>query len=103
MSRDWNVACLDCKSVDRYNDANHREELMRAIAKNSSAIAALAPLMAELPHGDIELRTFYGSVDVDWHVRHNAHKLVIISEYGDLEDLDGSELGRVDWAWSELG
>jgi len=84
MSTDWNVHCVDCKSTHVFNDANHQDTLMALLCKHADAIADLAPLLREGAGQDIAIKTYWGDVDADWFARHRGHKLVPISEYGDL-------------------
>jgi hypothetical protein len=81
MSTDWNVHCVDCNDTHGFNDANHEDKLMATLCKHADAIAALAPLLAE---GSVTLHTYWGDVDPRWFAQHKGHKLVPISEYGDL-------------------
>lgn len=84
MSTDWNVHCIDCNDTHTFNDANHCDDDMVAICKHAAAIAALAPLLSDTRHVDIQLRTAYGRIDVQWFARHAGHRLAPISEYGHL-------------------
>lgn len=83
MSTDWNVHCVDCNDTLGFNDANHQDELMALLCKHGDAIAALADLMRD-GRFDVKLETYYGAIDADWFATHKGHKLVPISEYGDL-------------------
>lgn len=83
MSTDWNVHCVDCNDTHRFNDANHMDDLMWTLCKHADVIAGLAPLLAS-NRDDVELRTYWGRIDADWFAQHKGHKLVPISEYGDL-------------------
>jgi hypothetical protein len=89
MSIDWNVHCLDCKATHKFEDANHQDHLMALLCKHADAIADLADLVVEAGENDIELKTWWGRVDVQWFKTHRGHRLVPISEYGEL--LDGKE------------
>lgn len=82
MSTDWNIKCLDCGDVHGFDDANHQDELMAHLCKHADAIANLAPLLAD--DHSVEFRTYYGSIDAAWFVKHRGHKLWPVSEYGDL-------------------
>lgn len=82
MSTDWNVHCVTCNSTHGFDDANHQEALMELLCKHADAIATLAPLVAS--DGCVELRTLWGRIDPAWFAEHRGHKLVPISEYGDL-------------------
>ena len=84
MSTDWNVHCVDCNDTLRFDDANHQDQLMQLLCTHADAIASLAPLFVEATGQDLELRTFWGRVDPAWFLRHRGHRLVPISEYGDL-------------------
>lgn len=84
MSTDWNVHCVDCNSTSRFQDANHQDELMAHLCKHAAAIAGLADLQKDAGSTNVELRTYYGLVDVSWFLEHRGHRLVPISEYGDL-------------------
>ncbi len=79
MSTDYNVYCKTCDDIHRFNDANHQDDLMRALVRHKAAIAALAPLLAE---ASVELVTPYGYVSADWFAQHAAHDLAVIDEYG---------------------
>lgn len=83
MSTDWNIRCVDCGVTEHFNDANHADDLMRALIAAAPAIAALAPL---LRGNDVRLTTYYGDVDADFFVQHAGHKLQPIDEYGRLDD-----------------
>jgi hypothetical protein len=82
MSTDWNVHCVDCKDTHTFDDANHQDTLMALLCKHADAIATIAPLLAA--DGCIEFRTMWGRIDPAWFAQHKGHKLVPISEYGDL-------------------
>jgi hypothetical protein len=87
MSCDWNIRCLDCKDTHRFDDANHRDDLMSVLIKHAGAIADLAPLLREANAiTDIAIRTSYGSVDVKWFVTHRGHRMMPVDEYGALLD-----------------
>lgn len=84
MSTDWNIRCRDCDEVHGFDDANHREDLMAVLIEHAAAIAALAPLLKATSSiaSDVELRTPWGAVDVDWFAKHLGHRLVPHDEYG---------------------
>jgi|SRR5262245_9707713 len=84
MSCDYHVFCVDCQSRHDFNDANHREGLMRHFVTHRDAIAAIAPLLAAT-NGDLELKTYYGHVDASWFVAHAGHELRVIDEYGKID------------------
>lgn len=85
MSCDWNIRCLDCAITLHFDDANHQDDLMRSLIRHAPAIAALLPLLEESRHG-VELKTYYGVVDVKWLAEHAGHRLQAIDEYGRLDD-----------------
>lgn len=85
MSTDWDIFCVDCKTQHRFNDANHRADMMRAIIKHAPVIAALVPLFNERDIWSLELKTTYGRIDAQWFLEHLGHKLVPISEYGEID------------------
>jgi hypothetical protein len=84
VSTDWNVHCVDCNATHQFNDANHQDELMALLCKHADAIAGLAALTGAAGPTNVELRTYYGAIDVGWFVEHRGHRLVPVSEYGDL-------------------
>ena len=84
MSCDYNVHCRTCNDTHKYSDANHREDLMRTLINHRHAIAAIAPLIHETDN--VEFKTFYGYIDVDWFDKHKEHELVVRDEYG--RDID---------------
>lgn len=83
MSTDWNVHCLDCKDTHTFSDANHMDHVMAALCKHATAIAALAPLLLESDYIRLEV-SGYGAIDAAWFAKHLFHRLVPISEYGDI-------------------
>ena len=83
MSTDWNVHCLDCKETHTFCDANHMDAEMATLCKHAAAIAALAPLMAESDYLEFRLGS-RGEIDTTWFAKHAGHRLVPISEYGDI-------------------
>lgn len=83
MSTDWNIHCVDCKSTLTFADANHQDALMVTLISHAGAIATLAPLLREC-RDEVKLDTYWGRIDADWFADHIGHKLVPISEYGDL-------------------
>jgi hypothetical protein len=83
VSTDWNVHCLDCKSTHKFDDANHMDDVMASLCTHAAAIAALAPLLAESRHVQLVVE-HHGGVDAAWFVTHLGHRLVPISEYGDI-------------------
>lgn len=93
MSTDWNIRCVDCNVVHKFDDANHQDDLMVILIKHRDAIAALAPLLTECR--DIEFRVYYGGIDAAWFAAHAGHKLIPHDEYG--RDLDQCR-DRVDCA-----
>jgi len=86
VSTDWNIRCVDCNVVCRFNDANHQDGFMRKLIKHRDAIAALAPLLAEASRDDLSLHTYWGDVDAAFFAAHAGHKLVPHNEYGDDDD-----------------
>jgi len=89
MSTDWHVHCRDCKETFTFNDANRMSEVMASLCKHAAAIAALAPLLREQPNDlmfAVGYSGNYGSIDPAWFAKHLGHRLVPISEYGDLLD-----------------
>ena len=38
MSTDWHVHCLDCHNTLRFYDANHMENVMKALCEHAAAI-----------------------------------------------------------------
>lgn len=86
MSCDWHVHCVDCNETHRFDDANHRDDLMRLLIKHADAIAAVAPLLADPEARErLEFKTYYGSIDADWFAKHRGHQLRAIDEYGRLD------------------
>lgn len=84
MSCDWHIHCVTCKSTHRFDDANHRDEMMLDIIKHAAAIAGLAGL-PEIAKHDIKLTTtYYGDIDPTWFRDHLGHDLRPIDEYGGL-------------------
>jgi hypothetical protein len=83
----WHLHCVDCQELHKFDDdANHREHTMWLLCKHAASIAALAPLVAEA-EGEIEIKLPYrceSRVDPAWFVRHAAHRLSPIDEYGRL-------------------
>lgn len=86
MSTDWHVHCLDCGDTHRFDDANHRENLMALFCKHAAAIGGLAPLIAEAGVDDVQLKAGYGygTIDAGWFAKHATHRLAPIDEYGRL-------------------
>lgn len=83
MSTDWNVHCLDCNETHGFDDANHMDDTMASLCKHAAAIAALAPLLAAAGAVRLEVE-YHGRIDAAWFARHLGHRLVPISEYGDV-------------------
>ena len=83
MSTDWNVHCLDCKETHTFDDANHMDTTMSALCKHAQAIAALAPLLLSCGTVILEVE-HHGRIDAAWFAKHLGHRLVPISEYGDI-------------------
>ena len=85
MSCDWNVHCLDCDDTHEFNDANHRVELMRALAKLGPEIALAAAVVEKIravSNDDFEFRFAFGCLDTAWWREHGAHRLIARDEYG---------------------
>ncbi len=95
----WNIKCTVCaddKNPDHVGDAvlrlgdgsNHNEPAAVAVAKAAGALAAFGKAV---PSAIIDPQTFdlgWGGAGVPaaWFARHDGHKLVVISEYGELSD-----------------
>ncbi len=87
MSCDWRIKCVDCDDTHDFTDANHQVKFMRILIKHRDAIANLDALMSEPDnYVDIYLKTWYGNVDISFFKEHAGHKLIPISEYGDIDD-----------------
>ena len=88
MSCDWNIYCKTCDSIHEFNDANHRRDLMVVLITHASAIAGLYTLLQD--NGtwvDIELKCYYGTIDVGWFHTHHTHELFPIDEYRRINGL----------------
>lgn len=84
MSCDWDVWCVECdEPVTRFNDANHREDLMLHLIQHADKIAALAPLIRDT-QWDISLTTSWGAIHPADFRRHVdlGHTLKPRDEYG---------------------
>jgi len=99
MSCKWNIKCTVCaddsKPVD-LDDAvlqlgegsNHNEPAAVAVAKAAPALAAFGKAV---PSAIVDPQTFDlgwggGGVSAAWFTRHDGHKLVVVSEFGELSD-----------------
>lgn len=86
MSCDWSLHCLDCDETLRFNDLNHWDEQMSALAKSGPAIAAFAPVIEALYKAGasptLHLAWSRAEIDFKWFVVHGSHRLVPIDEYG---------------------
>ncbi len=93
MSRKWNIKCMVCADpqkpahlddavLELGDESNHNEEGAVTIAKAASELAALGRAVqnAFVEIGDIRFPAV-------WFTVHTDHKLVVVSEYGDLSDL----------------
>ena len=83
MSCDYVVYCTTCSSRHPFNDANHQQDLMRSLIRYASAIGHLAPLLDEAP---VDVQTPYGRLHPEWFAEHAEHELVVVDEYGRLEN-----------------
>lgn len=87
MGTAWHLHCIDCRETHKFDDdANHHEDMMWLLCKHATAIAALAPLVAEA-QGEVEIKLPYrcgSAADPAWFARHAAHRLSPIDEYGRL-------------------
>ena len=80
MSTDYHVRCKTCGVDHGFNDANHANDLMRALIVHRDAIAALVPLKRDA--SEVELRVYYGPIDPFWFAEHAGHDLAVFDEYG---------------------
>lgn len=80
MSTDYNVYCKTCEEIHYFNDANHRDDLMRGLIRHAKTIADMHEMMQDVQ--EIAFQTPYGMIDTAWFVKHREHELVVIDEYG---------------------
>lgn len=82
MSTTWDVYCHQCKAYHGCYDVRD-PALMLAIIRDRNALAALAPASKSLPN--FELRIGYNyMVDPCFFLEHAGHRLVALSEYGEV-------------------
>lgn len=80
MSNYWDIRCDTCGVNAGIDNANHRPELMEALARHADAIADLATSLGD--EGYLELSLDYVTTPADFFVEHRGHFLVAVSEYG---------------------
>lgn len=88
MSCHYGIRCLTCKIDCPFpGDTNHQDELMRHLIANAEIIGRLSPVLRPLQRSD-SLRLAagnYNTIDVGWFVEHHEHELVVVDEYGRID------------------
>lgn len=83
MSCDWDIRCVDCGADAGIDNANHGDDLMRAIVACAPELkTAIEKLWRYDRFLDIDLRISSHHVSLDFLVQHGGHRLRPVDEYG---------------------
>lgn len=90
MSMDYDVICLTCDVRHGFEDANHRDDLMRLVVAEARHLKAFAPIARRLAGKYGSRAGFYLEdaryrVDFDWFEKHGDHVLGSINEAGEMD------------------
>lgn len=116
MSCDYDVHCLDCRSNAGFDDSNHADKEMRALARMGPGLKFIAQGILAFEKSlkensqeytwlepNFRLRDSWGwKFDAKWWAEHGDHRLVAIDEYGRCDDecaerFDCKECGHAKW------
>lgn len=90
MSCYWHIRCLSCGDTLRFDNANRREDTMKALCAMGSALAELGVakrVVETTTKGLVDLDvicSWQERVDLEWFTVHGAHELEPVNEYGEL-------------------
>lgn len=95
MSCDWDLICLDCKDQHGFNDLNHWDTQLIELAKQAPEIAKFSAIRDKLSTAgcyNLEMSLAYNRAFIrfSWFVLHENHKIVPVSEYGEIILPDGT-------------
>ncbi len=76
---------MDCEDSAPISDANHADRAMLDIIANRDAIAALAPVGAE-----VKILGYW--ISPEWFAKHAGHRLIPRDEYGRCLDECGKDM-----------
>jgi hypothetical protein len=76
---------MDCKVEAGFDNANHQDELMRALIQNADALAGLGDLIQHERVYSIDVQINTSWIPLPFFVEHKDHALRAIDEYGCLD------------------
>lgn len=88
MSCDYFVHCVDCSASLPFTMPSYDRFLGNAIIAHRAAIAGLGPLLIATL-GNLQLGNDRQRIDPQWFLDHQGHALVVIDEYGRVNDRCG--------------
>lgn len=82
MSTYWDVVCLDCGDESGLH-LNHGDDACRELVKAKIALTVLA--LADITDLSISVPGERGHIDLSFYMKHSAHVLAAVSEYGEID------------------
>jgi hypothetical protein len=82
MSNNKHILCADCGERHYFESANHATRELTELIRCAERVAALVVLAGM----GLEMRLCYTGIDPAFFAKHAGHRLVVLSEYGDVED-----------------
>lgn len=85
MSCYWHLHCETCKETLDLEGLNRQPYVVRDIIKIAPALVAAGKIRPRTLDLAVVARCGTVAVDLNWLVHHEGHKLVPISEYGQID------------------